>query len=593
MKDRKDNTVNKADLIEQQLKYMLTSIILITQFFRLIYWDEDTYLVQIVLNHTYSDTENYCLYINPVLSKIIQVLHNLWKQPDWFYILTLLFVTVAGFSVFKLIETRSSTLNKQLVLSLAWFIIIQGYNIVHENYTVVTSLWMITSMLFWYDSISNNDRQSKISRILSMLYIILAGIWRWQAAALGIPYFGILFIYKIINNKNKSRDQKSREVRKTVLAQICICLIFWSLAGYKFIVDNQSKYIDQTKYNEYRTDLVDYPIYSYDDKQTELQNIGISESYFDIISKYFYGSDTENLSTEKIHQVQEIVSKQWDDINIVDIVVNWQTIFIELWTIIVINISLMICLSINERKQNNGKQIRILNLLQVLGTFLIFIYFTLKGRFIQRVCMCILIQQLGQLLSMCIQNENQNRTQDAVEKTDQHGRVGKTISIIGYITAFSLVAFSTNIIRFVPVQWTSFQNPFTVMQYEYKDSPERFTDDVYSGQTKLVWSQLAYSGNFHKYYASKGVIPVNLMRNNITTGNWIYGQNYYNEYLVENDWGNPVQTLLNSNNTYYVCYPQDTDLIKNYYKQQLGINTEFSLVGQQAGINQYKVTIGK
>ena len=44
------------------------------------------------------------------------------------------------------------------------------------------------------------------------------------------------------------------------------------------------------------------------------------------------------------------------------------------------------------------------------------------------------------------------------------------------------------------------------------------------------------------------------MRNNITTGNWIYGQNYYNEYLVENDWGNPVQALLSSDNIYYVCY---------------------------------------
>ena len=93
------------------------------------------------------------------------------------------------------------------------------------------------------------------------------------------------------------------------------------------------------------------------------------------------------------------------------------------------------------------------------------------------------------------------------------------------------------------------------MQYDYKDSPERFTDDVYNGQTKLVWSQLAYSWNFHKYYASKSIIPVNLMKNNITDGNWIYGQNYYNEYLVENGWGNPVQALLNSDNTYYVCYP--------------------------------------
>lgn len=571
MRHRETSTIDKSSLIRQQLKYILTSIILITQFFRLIYWDEDTYLVQIVLNHTYSDSENYCLYINPLLSNIVQVLHKLWQHPDWFYILTLLFVTVAGFSIFGLIETRSNTSNKQVLLSLVWFIVIQGYNIVHENYTVVTSLWMTTSMIFWYDSIVNKDKQSKISRVLSIVYIILAGLWRWQAAALGIPYFGILFIYKNI---------KKKDLRRTVISQLCIGIIFQSLVGYKFIIDNQSNYIDQTKYNEYRTDLVDYPIYSYDDKQAEFENIGISQSYFDIISKYFYGLDTENLSTEKIHQVQEIASKQWDDIDIVDVLVNWQTIFIELWTIIVINISLIAWLS-----RNNSREVRILNILQILGTILIFIYFTLKGRFIQRVCMCILIQQLGQLLSMQIQTETQ--------RTRQHERVVKTISVISYTIAFSLVAFSTNIIRFVPVQWVPFQNPFTVMQYDYKDSPERFTNDVYNGQTKLVWSQLAYSGNFHKYYASKGIIPVNLMKNNITTGNWIYGQNYYNEYLVENGWGNPVQTLLNDDDIYYVCYSQDIDLIKNYYKQQLGIDTEFSLVGQQAGINQYKITCYK
>lgn len=574
MKYKETSTIDKTSLIRQQLKCILTLIILITQFFRLIYWDEDTYLVQIVLNHTYSDSENYCLYINPLLSNIVQLLHKLWQYPDWFYILTLLFVTIAGFSVFKLIETRSNALNKQILLSLVWFVVIQGYNIVHENYTVVTSLWMATSMILWYDSIVNKDKQSKISRVLRIVYIILAGLWRWQAAALGIPYFGILFIYKNI--------KRNKDLRKTVIAQLCLGIIFQSLVGYKFITDNQSKYIDQTKYNEYRTDLVDYPIYGYNDKQTEFENIGISQSYFDIISKYFYGLDTENLSTEKIHQVQEIASKQWDDIDVVDILVNWQTIFIELWAILVINISLIAWLSRQEKRDNKSREVRILNMLQILGTILIFIYFTLKGRFIQRVCMCILIQQLGQLLSMQIQTETQ--------RTRQHGRVVKTISVIIYTIAFSLVAFSTNIIRFVPVQWVSFQNPFTVMQYDYKDSPERFTDDVYNGQTKLVWSQLAYSGNFHKYYASKGIIPVNLMKNNITTGNWIYGQNYYNEYLVENGWGNPVQTLLNSDNIYYVCYSQDVDLIKNYYKQQLGIGTEFSLVGQQAGINQYKIT---
>lgn len=571
-----NQTINKIGQrinLRNSIKYILTSIILITQFFRLIYWDEDTYLVQIVLNHTYSDSENYCLYINPLLSNIVQLLHKLWQYPDWFYILTLLFVTIAGFSVFKLIETRSNALNKQILLSLVWFVVIQGYNIVHENYTVVTSLWMATSMILWYDSIVNKDKQSKISRVLSIVYIILAGLWRWQAAALGIPYFGILFIYKNI--------KRNKDLRKTVIAQLCLGIIFQSLVGYKFITDNQSKYIDQTKYNEYRTDLVDYPIYGYNDKQTEFENIGISQSYFDIISKYFYGLDTENLSTEKIHQVQEIASKQWDDIDIVDILVNWQTIFIELWAIIVINISLIAWLNRQEKRDNKSRKVRVLNMLQILGTILIFIYFTLKGRFIQRVCMCILIQQLGQLLSMQIQTETQ--------RTRQHGRVVKTISVIIYTIAFSLVAFSTNIIRFVPVQWVSFQNPFTVMQYDYKDSPERFTDDVYNRQTKLVWSQLAYSGNFHKYYASKGIIPVNLMKNNITTGNWIYGQNYYNEYLVENGWGNPVQTLLNSDNIYYVCYPQDVDLIKNYYKQQLGIDTEFSSVGQQAGINQYKI----
>ena len=586
MKYKENNAIDKSSLIRQQLKYILTSIILITQFFRLIYWDEDTYLVQIVLNHTYSDSENYCLYINPLLSNIVQLLHKLWQYPDWFYILTLLFVTVAGFSVFRLIETRSNTVTKQAILSLIWFIVIQGYNIVHENYTVVTSLWMVTSMIFWYDSISKKDKQSKISSVLSIVYIVLAGLWRWQAAALGIPYFGILFIYKNIKNKDAKAWWKSSELRETVIAQLSIGIIFQSLIGYKFVIDNQSKYIDQTKYNEYRTDLVDYPIYSYDDKQTEFENIGISESYFDIISKYFYGLDTENLSTEKIHQVQEIASKQWDDIDIVDIVVNWQTIFIELWAIIVINISLIAWLN-----RNKSREVRILNTLQILGTFLIFIYFTLKGRFIQRVCMCILIQQLGQLLSMQIQNKTQRQAQSDIEKTRQYGRVVKTIAVISYAITFSLVAFSTNIIRFVPVQWVSFQNPFTVMQYDYKDSPERFTDDVYNGQTKLVWSQLAYSGNFHKYYASKGIIPLNLMRNNITTGNWIYGQNYYNEYLVENDWGNPVQTLLSSDNIYYVCYSQDVDLIKNYYKQQLGIDTEFSLVGQQAGINQYKIIL--
>lgn len=444
---------------------------------------------------------------------------------------------------------------------------------------------MVTSMIFWYDSISNKDRQSKISRILSIVYIILAGLWRWQAAALGIPYFGILFIYKNIKNKDAKAWWKSSELRKTIIAQLCIGIIFQGLIGYKFIIDNQSKYIDQTKYNEYRTNLVDYSIYSYDDKQTEFENIGISENSFNIISKYFYGLDTENLSTEKIHQIQEIASKQWDDIDIDDIVVNWQALFIELWAIIVINISLIVWLN-RQEKRDKSRVVRTLNILQILGTFLIFIYFTLKGRFIQRVCMCILIQQLGQLLSMQIQN----KTQSNVEKTRQYGRVVKTIAVISYAITFSLVAFSTNIIRFVPVQWVSFQNPFTVMQYDYKDSPERFTDDVYNGQTKLVWNQLAYGWNFHKYYASKSIIPVNLIKNNITDGNWIYGQNYYNEYLVENGWGNPVQTLLSSDNIYYVCYPQCVDLIKNYYKQQLGIDTEFSLVGQQAGINQYKIS---
>ncbi len=85
-----------------------------------------------------------------------------------------------------------------------------------------------------------------------------------------------------------------------------------------------------------------------------------------------------------------------------------------------------------------------------------------------------------------------------------------------------------------------------------------------------------------QYYMSQEKLPSEeFMNHNVCTGDWVYGQNYFNENLADAGATNPVSALLERDNTYFVS--DGCGFILRYMHYYYGADIKAVCVGEIAG----------
>ena len=106
---------------------------------------------------------------------------------------------------------------------------------------------------------------------------------------------------------------------------------------------------------------------------------------------------------------------------------------------------------------------------------------------------------------------------------------------------------------------------------------ESLYEETFEGQSLYFWE--SWHANITQYYMKQGKLPSEeFLRHNLSVGDWVYGQVYFNNHLKKVNASNPARALLQRNNTYFAGI--DYTFLLDYLQEHYGYDIRVKKCGE-------------
>ena len=526
----------------------------------------DNYLISLVTNGVYSNKDNYVIFLHPFLCGSIKWLHNLLPFADVYLLLTEI-LTAIGVWIFSYctLELSSTYYQKFYSQVILYALVMYKTSRCFDNFTITAVFFFCVGIiLIGYALLRYNGVHRIRIIVCSILYIAFGYMWRSDAAIMGVPYLGVVLFtcYVILWQRNstyKRPENYTSFIRKDIILHcscifIVVMLVFGGLMIINTIVHTSSYYCNAVAYNNTRSYLTDYS-QTWAEIADAPNDSNVTENDTKVAATMFL-ADTENLTLERLQKIAEHASKDIipiPSIEYVYVMLMSMTIFCPTFAIL----ELVSLLTILFSKYNRYQKISII--LIFLSYCCYSTYFIHIGRVLPRVysglyyyifvAVMIILSERSPL--QCI-NESKTLLQNKCRV------VINSFSLI-IIIFVSIVQLALVMKHCKPMQLalTANYNNDNVVDQNWQEDDNLYVWEVYSLDETLMKDYM----NTGKLYSC------NFIKHNIPSGEWIYGQRYFEDYLTWSKIGNPLKALLTRKNTYYVGTDKSIKIVQTYIRE--------------------------
>lgn len=572
-----------AALIVAALSYLLFSIT------GSIYDYADNYTVAVVVNGLYGKN-NYCQYLHPLFCAIAKLLLPLLPTADVFTTLVHAFLSV---NIFALIYLSIRLVDKKrtvkwdlpdivqlmsLVLGIIFFA--NGVRVWSNNYTVQTSFFILSGLLVLFYAMRNSMGKRWI--LIGTVFTAFGFLMRVEGALLFIPFFLLDLGVEIMSSQDKkAAARRAGKYLLPMASVIAILLISHTL------YDLQEPYATNNRYTKYRTVTEDFPMEDITtamrmgmtaEEREEAGELGVDPTEYKAATGWML-ADTEVINADLLEKIANAGSKNAYPLNAAGlkkalIVLCWNIFHqdVHFSAMFVMTVILLAWILLGR----NDKWSKAAAVLGFLGGFVIIIYFTFRGRAMLRVWLSTFLAVDYLLLSLVLKCHTQQLG------INQSGKIKRSLTDT-IIPLLLCVCFYFSIGQVFA--HASFHAPVTPLTA--KDGvDESFCEETKQGDALYIWPSW-YTYFVKNYRPQNKLTTRETLEHNISMGDWVYGQEYFNQLLREIGAENPAKALLERPDTYLM--DGMTDHYLSYMRKHYGEDIVFTEAGEVMGVKAYKV----
>ena len=500
-------------------------------------------------------------YQHPLFCLLINLLSRVIPSADALT-LSVHVMIIAELTVIERIlmdETMRSPLRKwrfpnylRIMLSLLTaFFLSAGLKIWNANYTIQAASFVFTGWVTLIYALRN--RKGTIWIIAGTTFAAVGYMLRKEAGMLFIPFVGLILISEFVVEKQQRKiyNQFFKYVAPCIAT---ILLLFSSQTIYSAVEPNATA----EKYNGARTTMVDFPINVWDDSFE-----GVSKTDYIAVSNWML-ADTENITADTLEAMAYVAGRYRYSFNMKGL----SEALSDMWEIIWktdVHITVMVFLGaliglFNTLTQHNVWR-KLAAICGPVGTFIIMLYFTLRGRALINVWVSVLFAL------MCLEVVLLTR-EDISQNLRAFFSLMLCISL--YYSAGQALAHA------------EFHGIKTVLQSRVNVDESAFystfhDDDLYIWPNTMIFRA---SGEMEKLPSQQ------FLEHNISIGDWSSGQPYYTAFLERIGHPNPIRDLVEKDNVYIMG---NGDYILNFLREHYGEDIVLVEAGEANGVKAYKV----
>lgn len=161
------------------------------------------------------------------------------------------------------------------------------------QYTKNAFLYAVTGWVYLFYGIKESNLKQ---RFAGYCFLAVSFMVRWHSCLFTLPFVFFLFC------------TEGKGIYRSALKRAAVtAVLFAGLAGINAAA-NQGQWNDYVRYNDVRTDLLDFGFPDYSEHAEELKNAGISENDFEVMRQWNYG-DNKVFTYENIQLMDSMKSK--------------------------------------------------------------------------------------------------------------------------------------------------------------------------------------------------------------------------------------------------------------------------------------------
>lgn len=154
--------------------------------------------------------------------------------------------------------------------------------------------------------------------ILGMVLAVLSALYRWGSFELCLPFVGLYLLHFLWNRAEKISPKeifagivKDRKLYVSILGIVGVCCIIWK---WNTAIYNSEYYAEYNAFNAARASVLDYPKATYEEIAEELEEIGVSENDYRLITSWTI-ADRSFVTTELLRSIAAVQPKEKVEIN--------------------------------------------------------------------------------------------------------------------------------------------------------------------------------------------------------------------------------------------------------------------------------------
>lgn len=526
--------------------------------------DIDNYVMALVANKMFTGEEQdvYINYLNPLLCLIFQVVLKLVPAADCFTLTAIGMLLCAVSVIAYLIAAKSKNYYEMIGYYSAFFALILFENLFSYNFTrwaaFLTASGMLVLLLF-----IRGEIEGKRWIVISAALLCFGLMWRYEAALLFVPFIcldvGIQFFMTAKIEERKKLVRRAAET--SVIPMLCLIVV-----GFHFAFFSTERYHDAKEYDDARSEVLDYPLQSWEQVKEEIPEITENDYY---IVLHWNFMDTDRIDTQFFEDMLEAQPSKAEESIDFESLVKMQKkvvgIFLSTRTLqYMLGLTVVLFVFFMASKRNWYYKFQII--LAYLGTDIMCLYFVYAGRALERVFISILYALLTSIFVLMLE-----------KKENECGIVCILIRKLATATSILGMVYCATHAIYAPEQFVFNVKNFETELYslEYED------EELY------FWDITAYKEKAMCYFMNQGkLISSDYLAHNIYAGAWTYGQVYFQQFLDKIGVENPMRELLENEKAYYVA--EDSQMVLIYLQEHYDERVMAEQVKEIDGISVWR-----
>ncbi|MGI5919711.1 MAG: hypothetical protein ACOX8N_08710 [Christensenellales bacterium] len=272
------------------------------------YETDDDFTLAGIVSGAQGEASPYMIFCNIVLGWLLFALYSIFPSVAWYPIVLIVFTFLAFLALGYAFMRKAGPLLGGSVYTLFLLTFSKSFYLV-ISFTRVAALAAAAGYVLLFYYVNKREEESRWLCALSAVLLVFASLLRWSCFLMVSLFAFVVGVYEVFIQGGKRPLRNIFTERRAYIVTFAVLLAgVFALQGLHQAVYHISPgWRDYTEYNNIRSELFDYGLPDYQKNREALQELGITENDFTMMSSWTF-ADAEHLDLDTMRAIHDMKS---------------------------------------------------------------------------------------------------------------------------------------------------------------------------------------------------------------------------------------------------------------------------------------------